>query len=145
MAQAMAFCLTAPSHYLNQCWHIISKVHWHSSQWNFMRYLSHQSQKLAWKSLRLKISFNSPRDQCVKKKICHFKSLSKHPAAEYNMLIFWYKLYMYSLYCVNFPCHRGLINSLHAKFFRGNINIYIYILCHYSTVIWHRCLKSFLK
>ena len=36
-------------------------------------------------------------------------------------------------------------NPLRAKFFRGNINIYICILCHYSTLIWHRYLKSFLK
>ena len=32
LAQAMACCLTAPSHYLNQCWLIISKVQWHSSE-----------------------------------------------------------------------------------------------------------------
>ena len=31
VAQVMACCLTAPSHYLNQCWLIISKVQWHSS------------------------------------------------------------------------------------------------------------------
>ena len=31
LAQVMACCLTAPSHYLNQCWLIISKVEWHSS------------------------------------------------------------------------------------------------------------------
>ena len=30
LAQVMAWCLTAPSHYLNQCWLIISKVLWHS-------------------------------------------------------------------------------------------------------------------
>ena len=30
--QVMACCLTAPSHYLNQCWHINSKVLWHSSK-----------------------------------------------------------------------------------------------------------------
>ena len=29
LAQAMACCLTAPSHYLNQCWLIISEVHQH--------------------------------------------------------------------------------------------------------------------
>ena len=29
LVQVMACCLTAPSHYLNWCWHIISKVHWH--------------------------------------------------------------------------------------------------------------------
>ena len=35
MAQAMACCLTAPSHYLNQCWLIIRRVLWHSSDNNF--------------------------------------------------------------------------------------------------------------
>ena len=28
LAQVMACCLTAPRHYLNQCWLIISEVHW---------------------------------------------------------------------------------------------------------------------
>ena len=37
LAQVMACCLTAPSHYLNQCWLIISKVHWHSSEGNFAK------------------------------------------------------------------------------------------------------------
>ena len=37
LAQVMACCLTAPSHYLNQCWHIISKVQWHPSESNFTR------------------------------------------------------------------------------------------------------------
>ena len=35
LAQAMACCLTAPSHYLNQCWFIISKIQLHSSDGNF--------------------------------------------------------------------------------------------------------------
>ena len=46
LAQVMACCLTAPSHYLNQCWLIISKVLWHSSEGNFIRDTSatiHQS------------------------------------------------------------------------------------------------------
>ena len=30
LAQVMACCLAAPSHYLNQCWLIISEVLWHS-------------------------------------------------------------------------------------------------------------------
>ena len=37
LAQVMTSCLTAPSHYLNQCWLLISKVQWHSSQYNFTR------------------------------------------------------------------------------------------------------------
>ena len=35
LAQVMACCLTAPSHYLNQCWLIISKVMWLSCEGNF--------------------------------------------------------------------------------------------------------------
>ena len=30
LAQVIACCLTTPSHYLNQCWQIISEVQWHS-------------------------------------------------------------------------------------------------------------------
>ena len=37
LVQVMACCLRAPSHYLNQCWLIISKVLWHSSEGNFIR------------------------------------------------------------------------------------------------------------
>ena len=32
LAQVMVCCLTAPSHYLNQCWLVISKVQWQSSE-----------------------------------------------------------------------------------------------------------------
>ena len=35
LAQVMACCLTAPSHYLNQCWLIISKMLRHSPEGNF--------------------------------------------------------------------------------------------------------------
>ena len=35
LIQVMAWCLTAPSHYLNQCWLIIGKVQWNSSECNF--------------------------------------------------------------------------------------------------------------
>ena len=37
LAQVMACCLMAPSHYLNQCWLIINKVLWHSSEGIIMR------------------------------------------------------------------------------------------------------------
>ena len=36
LAQVMVCCLTAPSHYLNQCWLIISEVLWHSPQNKFI-------------------------------------------------------------------------------------------------------------
>ena len=35
LAQIMACCLTAPSHYLNQCWLLISEVPWHLPDNNF--------------------------------------------------------------------------------------------------------------
>ena len=35
LAQVMACCLTAPSHYLNQCWLLISKILWYSPDSNF--------------------------------------------------------------------------------------------------------------
>ena len=36
LTQVMACCLTAPSHYLNQCWLIISEVQRHSPERTFM-------------------------------------------------------------------------------------------------------------
>ena len=55
LAQVMACCLTAPSHYLNQCWLIISEV-----QWQFhKRCLGHQSLKSLWKQ-HLKFHSNFP-------------------------------------------------------------------------------------
>ena len=35
LAQVMVCCLMAPSHYLNQCWFIITEVQWCSSEGNF--------------------------------------------------------------------------------------------------------------
>ena len=34
LVQVMACCLTAPSHYLNQCWQVISGILWHSPETN---------------------------------------------------------------------------------------------------------------
>ena len=34
-AQVMACCLPSPSHYINQCWLIISEVLWHSPEGDF--------------------------------------------------------------------------------------------------------------
>ena len=36
--QVMAWCLKAQSHYLNQCWFVISMVHWHTSEGDFTWY-----------------------------------------------------------------------------------------------------------
>ena len=36
LVHVMACCLTAPSHYMNQCWRIIRKVLWHLRESNFI-------------------------------------------------------------------------------------------------------------
>ena len=41
LVQVMAFCLTAPSHYLNLCWLITSDVQWQSPECH-KRYISHR-------------------------------------------------------------------------------------------------------
>ena len=61
LAQVMACCLTAPSHYLNQCWLITSKVQWHSWRQFHKRYLHHQSLKSISKWLILNFIHNLPR------------------------------------------------------------------------------------
>ena len=65
LAPVMACCLTAPSHYLHQCWLIISKVWWHSSEGNFtpdISAINHCNQLEKYSS---KISIKSPRPQWV--------------------------------------------------------------------------------
>ena len=65
LVQVMFFCLTAPSHYLNQRWQIISEVLLTFILVQFhKRCLNHQSLKSVWK-LNSKISFKFPRSQRV--------------------------------------------------------------------------------
>ena len=61
----MACCLMAASHYLSQCWLIISDVLWHSSEGNFTRDTS-AINKISLKYYLSKISFKSPRGQWIR-------------------------------------------------------------------------------
>ena len=54
LAQVMACCLMAPSHYLKQCWLIISKVLWYSPGGKFSRYHSQQYVAYYFNILRLR-------------------------------------------------------------------------------------------
>ena len=65
LAQVMAYCLTAPSHYLNQCWLVISKVLWHSSDGIVMRRSEDTNQQNKIENYIFRIAFRSPRDQWV--------------------------------------------------------------------------------
>ena len=65
VVQVIACCLKAPSHYLNQCWHFINKVQWHSSDGNFTEDTSVNNHSNQFEYFLYKISFKSPRGQWV--------------------------------------------------------------------------------
>ena len=65
LAPVMACCLTAPSHYLNKCWLIISKVQWHPSQSNFTKDTSAISHWKQFENYLSKMFFKSPKGQWV--------------------------------------------------------------------------------
>ena len=65
LAQVITCCLTALSHYLGQCWHIIKKVQWHSSEGNFTRDTSNINHQICLENHFLKMSLKSPRGQWV--------------------------------------------------------------------------------
>ena len=60
LAQIMACSLTAPSHYLNTCWFVISEVLWHSSESSFAR-----NEQDIYENYSYKMAATSPRDQWV--------------------------------------------------------------------------------
>ena len=61
LVQVMASCFMAPSHYLNQCWLIISDVQWHSYEGNFTRDASNINHYNQFENYITKILFKSPR------------------------------------------------------------------------------------
>ena len=61
----MACCLTAPSHYLNQCWLIFSKGQWHSVEGNLTRDSSPFNHYNKLEDYLSKILFKSLRGQWV--------------------------------------------------------------------------------
>ena len=65
LAQVMACCLTAPSHYLNQCWLIISEVPWHSSMGIILRRCEDTNQWNKIENCSFKMASWSPRGQWV--------------------------------------------------------------------------------
>ena len=65
LAQVMACCLRAPSHYLNQCWLITSMVQWHFFKGYFIRNTSTINYENELEMHLSKIPFKSPRGQWV--------------------------------------------------------------------------------
>ena len=65
LAQVMTCCLTAPSHYLDQCWLVIVEVPWHSSQGIILRRCEDTNQQNEIENCSFKMTSKSPRDQWV--------------------------------------------------------------------------------
>ena len=63
LAQVMACCLTASSHYLDQCWPPITEVLWHSYEDNFTA--SAQANIHEIENYSFKSSVMSPKGQCI--------------------------------------------------------------------------------
>ena len=68
LAQVMACCLMAPSHYLNQCWLMISDVLWHSPDSNFTKNKI-LIVEMSWKFTKIETGVKSPRGQWVNVKV----------------------------------------------------------------------------
>ena len=60
LVQAMACCLTAPSHYLNQCWLMITDVQWQSPEGNFATDTSPSINNFSYKITFYKFYSNFP-------------------------------------------------------------------------------------
>ena len=88
LAQVMACCLTAPSHYLNQCWLIFSQVPWYPLEGNCTKIAQPLITKIILKINNLKFHSNLPGDielnhsntkkRCVDGRTCNSICL-KHP------------------------------------------------------------------
>ena len=111
----MACCLTAPSHYLEQSWLIISEVQWHSYQGNFTRGASTISHQNPFENYISKISFKFPRGQWVNTETSPWSLLriqpscilAKSPVHLYRILIH---------HCSPIPCMKsGLVDTLRSR------------------------------
>ena len=77
LSQVMACCVTAPSHYLNQCWLIMIAVQWHSYSCNFTRVAFAISiTKVCMKMTYLKFYSNFPgASELTFWSMTHFKTM----------------------------------------------------------------------
>ena len=69
LAQIMACCLTAPRHYLSQCWLMISEVLWHSPDSNFTENTWHIYRWNEFEIYRVETVDNPPRANELKEQI----------------------------------------------------------------------------
>ena len=100
LAQVMACCLTAPSHYLNQCWLIIiwSQVTFIVGQFR-KRCLNHQSLKSIWKVHIWNYIQISQGPMC--------KNLALNPTGSKKMMQFTIPTIFFGFYCITYFSETG--------------------------------------
>ena len=105
LAQVTACCLTAPSHYLNQCWLIIRGVLWHTSESSFAGIAQGIDSGYEFEKDILKNIFKSPRGQWVKLMYQHYSWIwpinvqNHHPSCYHLCQIFgWLNMLVLSCF-----------------------------------------------
>ena len=126
LAQVMACCLTPPSHHMNQCWLTISEAQWQLPEGNYTRD-TWAINYWNWLENHLSnISFNSPGAE----------ELYISHAGMLKLCKIWDHIRS-SKYKEITGSLEWNVNPLCANFSEGT-ETYIYILCNFSIMIWHR-------
>ena len=77
LAQVMACCLPAPSHYLNQCWLIMNLMLWHPPGNNYIEIYQNISSINEFENYNFTIITASPRGQWVKASITNYTYIKR--------------------------------------------------------------------
>ena len=100
-----ACCLTAPSHYLNQCWLLISNVPWHSHESNCTASAPTNILHSKFQNYTFEIAATSPRGQWVK-----IVRLIFRPTKQTSLTIKWHDINRNTLGHWHFPNLISLLN-----------------------------------
>ena len=114
----MACCLTAPSHYLNQCWLTISKVQWHLSQGNFTRHSS-AMKYISLKNFHLKFHSNFPG------------------ATELNTMLASKKNQIQQVYMISSVFFCGLVDQSFKPYWFTPSPVVVHIV-QIPALVWHK-------
>ena len=87
LVQVMDWCLTTPSHYLDQCWLLISEVLWHSSESNSTARAQAIILHNDLESYILKITVISTRGHCVITVYTENKTSCLQNSVSWNMFV----------------------------------------------------------
>ena len=131
----MACCLTAPSHYLNQCSLITSKVLWHSSEDIIIRRFEDTNQYSKIEDYIFKITLRSPRGHWVNNFWFWHEHAVGHSA---NLSLFWDSITLMRNHCnvekkieysgICLAVFQNHIKSLRTKCCKGNIKTYLHFM-----------------